>query len=63
MKHNENLDMEKRARILSPSVTSNYLVTPRTVVHQAPLSMEFFRVEYRSWLPFSSAGDLPNPGI
>ena len=37
--------------------------TPWTVVHQASLSMEFFRQEYWSELPFSSAGDLPDPGI
>ena len=29
----------------------------------APLSMEFFRQEYWSMLPFSFPGDLPNPGI
>ena len=30
---------------------------------QAPLSMGFSRQEYWSGLPFSSPGDLPNPGI
>ena len=30
---------------------------------QAPLSMEFSRQEYWSELPFSTPGDLPNPGI
>ena len=30
---------------------------------QAPLSMEFSRREYWSGLPFSTPGDLPNPGI
>ena len=39
------------------------LCIPRTVAHQAPLSMEFSRQEYWSGLPFSSPGDLPNPGI
>ena len=39
------------------------LATPWTVAHQAPLSMEFFRQEYWSGLPFPSPGDLPNPGI
>ena len=34
-----------------------------TVAPQAPLSMEFSRQEYWSGLPFSSPGDLPNPGI
>ena len=38
-------------------------VTPWTVAHQAPLSMGFSREEYRSGLPFSSPGDLPDPGI
>ena len=33
-----------------------------TVVHQAPLSMEFSRQEYWSGLPFPSPGDLPDPG-
>ena len=38
-------------------------VTPWTVAHQAPPSMEFSRQEYWSGLPFPSPGDLPNPGI
>ena len=33
------------------------------VAHHAPLSMGFPRQEYWSRLPFSSPGDLPNPGI
>ena len=37
--------------------------TPWTVAHQAPPSMEFFRQEYWSGLPFPSSGDLPDPGI
>ena len=36
-------------------------VTPRTVAHEAPLSVKFPRQEY--WLPFFSPGDLPDPGI
>jgi len=28
-----------------------------------PLSVEFFRQEYYSGLPFPSLGDLPDPGI
>ena len=35
----------------------------RTVAHQAPLSMGFFRQEYWSGLPFPSPRDLPDPGI
>ena len=38
-------------------------MTPWTVAHQAPPSMEFSRQEYWSRLPFASQGDLPNPGI
>ena len=38
------------------------LVTPRTVAHQASLSIGFSRQEYWSGL-FPSPGDLPNPGI
>ena len=37
-------------------------MTPWTVAHQAPLSMEFSRQEYWSGLPFPSPGDLPNSG-
>ena len=37
--------------------------TPRTVTHQAPLSMGFSRQEYWSRLPFPSLGDLPDLGI
>ena len=39
------------------------LGTPQTVTHQAPLSMEFSRQEYRSGLPFPSPRDRPEPGI
>ena len=38
-------------------------MTPWTVAHQAPLSMEFSRPEYRSGLPCPPPGDLPVPGI
>ena len=33
------------------------------IPQQAPLSMRFSRQEYCSGLPFSSPGDLPDPGI
>ena len=39
------------------------LVTPWTVAHQPPLSMEFSRQEYWSRLPFPPPGDLPHLGI
>ena len=35
--------------------------TPWTVVHHAPLSMEFSRQEY--WEPLPPPGDLPDPGM
>ena len=38
-------------------------MTPWTVAHQAPPSMEFSSQEYWSGLPFPSPGDLPDPGI
>ena len=37
--------------------------TPWTVAYQAPPSMGFSRQECWSGLPFSSPGDLPDPGI
>ena len=39
------------------------LVIVWTVAHQASLSMGFSRQEYWSGLPFTSPGDLPDPGI
>ena len=39
------------------------LVTPWTVAHRAPLSMEFPRQEYWSGLPFASPGDFPGPVV
>ena len=36
--------------------------TPRTVVHRAPLPMEFSRQEYWSGLPFPFLGNLLDPG-
>ena len=47
----------------SCSVMSNSLQPPWTVAQQAPLSMEFFRQEYWSGLPFPSPGDLLDPGV
>ena len=37
-------------------------VTPWTATCQAPLSMELFRQEHWSGLPFPPPGGLPNPG-
>ena len=39
------------------------LCNPVDLAHPAPLSMVFFRQEYWSGLPFSSPGDLPDPGM
>ena len=52
----------KESETLSHSVISDSVMR-RTVACQAPLSMEFFRQEYWSGLPFPSSRDLPNPGI
>ena len=38
-------------------------VTPWTVAHEVPPSMEFSRQEYWSGLPFPSPGDSPVSGI
>ena len=38
-------------------------VTPWTVAHQAPLSMQFSRQEHWSRLPCPPSRDLPDPGI
>ena len=37
-----------------------FFVTPWTIAHHAPLSMEFPRQEYCSGLPCPSPGDLPD---
>ena len=44
-------------------VSSINIMTPWTVAHQAPPSMEFSKQKYWSGLPFPSPGDLPNQGI
>ena len=41
---------------------SDSSVAPRTVAHQAPLSMGLSWQEYWSGLPFPPPGDLPDPG-
>ena len=42
---------------------SDSLPSSWTVVHQAPLSMELYRQEYESGLPFPTPRDLHNSGI
>ena len=41
----------------------NHQVVSDSVRHQTPLFMGFLRQEYWSGLPFSSPGDIPDPGI
>ena len=49
------------AKSLQPCLT---LCNPvESAAHQTPLSMGFSRQEYRSGLPCSPSGDLPDPGI
>ena len=58
-------------RILEPTVPmcmfSHSVVSDSatlwTMALQAPLSTEFSRQEYKNGLPFTSPGDLPDPGI
>ena len=52
-----------RCGCASCSGVSNPLRPLWTVARQAPLSIEFSRQEHWSELPFTSPGDLPNPGI
>ena len=56
---------EQSACKLSRSIVSNSLwpPPPRTVAHQAPLSLGFSKQEYWSGLPFPPPGHLTNPGI
>ena len=49
--------------LFSLKVMSNSFKTPRTVDHQAPLSMGFPKQENWSGLPSPSPGDLSDPGI
>ena len=45
------------------SILFNSFETPWTVVHQAPLSMEFCNQEYWTGLPFPSPEEFPYPGV
>ena len=61
------LTQSEKERVLSHSCDQLFVtpwtVTAWTVTCQAPLSMEFFRQEHWSELPFPTPGDLPDPGI
>ena len=51
------------ACMLSRSSRVRLFVTPRTVAHQAPLSMGFSRQDYWRGLPFPPPGNIPDPGF
>ena len=51
------------AYVLSHFSHVRLFAIPWTVASLAPLSMDFSRQEYWNGLPFSSPGDIPNPGI
>ena len=65
----DNLNRPKRSKgiVLVFSSVSHSVMSdspcPQTVAHQPPLSMEFSKQEYWSWLPCPPPGDLPDPGI
>ena len=48
--------------LYSLAVMSSSFAAPWTVACQDPLSMGFPKQEYLRGLPFSSPGDLPDPG-
>ena len=54
--------MAKKVKVKSLSCVRLF-VTPWTVAYQPPPPMGFSRQEYWSGLPFSSPGDLLDPGI
>ena len=62
MGENPDFSMTFQSESVSHLVVSNSLRPPRTVTHQAPLSMGFPRQEYWSGLSFPSPGYLPDPG-
>ena len=62
VKHTTGTRLNYQSVCVSCSVMSDS-ATPWTVACQAPLSMKFSRQEYWSGLPFSSPGDLSDPGI
>ena len=57
---NQHKFAKKDSEVAQPCPT---LLTPWTVAHKAPPSMEFSRQEYWSGLPFPPPGDLPNPDL
>ena len=63
LKNNTTTTIETKDICASVLSCAQLFVSPCTVVHQAPLSMEFSRQEQWSGLPFPSPRDLPYPGI
>ena len=61
--NNRALCIAQWVYVLRLSVLFDSFATPRTVAHQAPLSMGFPRQEYWSGLSFPTPGDLPDPVI
>ena len=64
--HTEKGDIFIVVTLSQSARTLSYIrlfVTPWTVAHEAPLSMEFSRQDYWSGLPFPPLGDLPDPRI
>ena len=55
----QNLECSKGSQTTCISVF--YLIPPTRLLRRQ--SMEFFRQEYWSGLPFPSPGDLPDPGM
>ena len=63
-KHTHTIYIHINSKVKVKSLSRVQLfVTPWTVAYQVPPSMGFSRQEFWSGLPFSSPGDLPNPGI
>ena len=58
-----SLGQEDPLEKVKPFSRVQLFMTPWTVACRAPLSMEFYRQEYWSGLPFPSPGDLPDTGI
>ena len=53
-----NIGMYRRAQLLSPV---QLFVTPGTVAHQAPLSLEFSKQRIPEWVAISSSGESSGP--
>ena len=61
-KRDKQLAKQRNVCVCARSL-NRIFVTPQTVTHQVPSSMEFSRQEYWSGFPIPTPGDLPNSGI